>query len=56
MVFCLRSTGLASTAPALFGDATYNVIYPQQHDGALYRCLDSLHLHNECKIVQLEWE
>lgn len=48
MVFCLSSTGLATTTPALLGDATHNVVYPQQHDGALYRGLDSLHLHSGC--------
>ena len=51
MVLCLSSTGLASTTLALFGDATDNVIYPQQHDGALYRRLNSLHLHNTYQIV-----
>lgn len=51
MVFSLSPTGLASTTPALLGDATDNVIYPQQHDGALYRCLDGLHLHSASKMA-----
>lgn len=51
MVFGLSPTGLATTTPALFGDATDNVIYPQQHNGALYRRLDGLHLHSACQMA-----
>ena len=45
MILCLSSTGLTGASLALLGDATDNVIYPQEHDSALYRGFDCLHLH-----------
>lgn len=44
MVFSLSSRWLTATSSALLGNATDNVIYAQEHDCTLNRCLDGLHL------------